>query len=215
MNTASEDETEVAEAGSSRTNPGQGLSSTERIFVRLSFWQTVLSVVGVIIAVLALYAALTESEATRRQTSAAVWPFVQITVADFDSGEEAGFTLSFTNVGVGPALVRSVRVVIDGEPMRDWAHVVAHLGGTIDDRVGRNSISERVLSPDRKVDLISVTDPALARQFQAVIGNPENSISYCYCSIFDDCWLADSRTQALDPEPVEACPNFGEATFQN
>ena len=35
------------------------MSSTERIFVRLSFWQTVLSVVGVFIAVVALYAALT------------------------------------------------------------------------------------------------------------------------------------------------------------
>ncbi|MDD3762965.1 MAG: hypothetical protein PHP86_06730, partial [Nevskiales bacterium] len=70
-------------------------------------------------------------------------------------------------------------------------------------------------SPDRKVDLISVSDPALARQFQAVIANRENSIAYCYCSIFDDCWLADSRQQALQPESVEACPDFGEASFRN
>lgn len=215
MNTSSDDETELQEAAASRTTPPPGLSRTERIFVRLSFWQTVLSVVGVFIAVLALYAALTESAAVRQQTSAAVWPFVQISVADFDSGEDAGFTLSFTNSGVGPALVRSLRVVVDGEPMRDWAHVVGHLGGTLDDQVGRNSISHRVLSPAERVDLISVTDPALARRFQAVIGNPENSISYCYCSIFDDCWLADSRHQPLTPKSVDACPDFGEATFRN
>jgi len=215
MNTSYEDETAAQEAASSKTNPAGRLSSTERVFVRLSFWQTVLSVVGVFIAVLALYAALTESEAVRQQTSAAVWPFVQVSIADFDSREDAGFTLSFTNAGVGPALVRSLRVIVDGEPMRDWAHIVAHLGGTLDDQVGRSHISDRVLSPGQKIDLISVTDTALARQFQAVIANPENSISYCYCSIFDDCWLADSRYQALDPEPVEACPNFLEATFQN
>ncbi|MEQ8859291.1 MAG: hypothetical protein RIC56_11655 [Pseudomonadales bacterium] len=215
MNTSSEEETDAQEAGSFNANPAPGLSRTERVFVRLSFWQTVLSVVGVFIAVLALYAALTESEAVRQQTSAAVWPFVQLSIADFDSGEDAGFTLSFTNAGVGPALVRALRVIVDGAPMRDWAQVVVHLGGTLDDQVGRNHISDRVLSPGQTIDLISVTNPGLARQFQSLIANTENSIAYCYCSIFNDCWLADSRHQALDPEPVEVCPDFREATFQN
>jgi hypothetical protein len=192
-----------------------GLASTERMFLRLSFWQTVLSVVGVFIAVIALYAALTESEAVRQQTAAAVWPFVQISIADYDSGESAGFTLSFKNSGVGPARVRALRVVIDGQPMRDWAHTVAHLGGSLGDQVGRSFVSDRVLSPDEQVDLISVNDPGLARKFQAAIADPENAISYCYCSIFDDCWLADSRLDALSPEPVQQCPDFGEATFRN
>jgi hypothetical protein len=202
------------EKGAPSTNPAPGGFNAERLFVRLSFWQTILSVVGVFIAVLALYAALTESAAVRQQTSAAVWPFVQITTADFDSGDRAGFALSVTNAGVGPALVHSMRVVIDGEPMHDWAHVVARLGGTPDDQVERNSVSNRVLSPGQKVDLIATTSPALARAFHAVVGNPENSVSLCYCSIFDDCWLVDSRRPALNPESLETCPDFGEATFQ-
>jgi hypothetical protein len=37
------------------------VSPTERLFVRLSPWQTILSVVGVFIAEIALYAALVES----------------------------------------------------------------------------------------------------------------------------------------------------------
>lgn len=191
------------------------LSGAERIFVRLTFWQTILSVAGIFIAIMALYAALTESAAVRQQTAATVWPFVQISIADYDSGESAGFTMSFTNAGVGPARMRAVRLIIDGEPMRDWKHVVAHLGGALDDDVGRSFISDRVLSPDEKVDMITVTDPDLARRFQAAIANLENSISYCYCSIFDDCWLADSRGDVLSPEAVEACPDFGEAEFRN
>jgi hypothetical protein len=207
-----------AEAREDRQNvpgPTPTLGSTERMFLRLSFWQTVLSVVGVFIAVVALYAALTESEAVRQQTAAAVWPFVQISVADFDTGEAAGFTLSFKNSGVGPARVRTLRVIIDGKPMRDWEYAVAHLGGTLGERVGRSFVSDRVLSPEEQVDLISITDPALARKFQRAIANPQNAISYCYCSIFDDCWLADSRRDALSPEPVEQCPDFGDATFRN
>lgn len=207
-------EPESRETETSSTNHQPNVSSTDRVFVRLSFWQTILSVVGVFIAVLALYAALTESDAVRQQTAAAVWPFVQISTADFDSGDRAGFTLSATNAGVGPALVHSMRVVIDGEPMHDWAHVVAHLGGALDTQVERNSISNRVLSPSQTVVLISTMNPALARAFHAVVANPENSVSLCYCSIFDDCWLVDSRDQALSPESVKNCPSFGKAAFQ-
>ncbi len=213
--TMSEDK---AEAQETRPNaPGQltAPARTEEMFLRLSFWQTVLSVVGVFIAVIALYATLTESEAVRQQTAAAVWPFVQVSIADYDSGDSAGFTLSFKNSGVGPARVRALRVIIDGQPMRDWEHAVAHLGGKVDDRVGRSFVSDRVLSPEEQVNLISVTDPALARQFQAAIANPQNTIAFCYCSIFDDCWLADSRRDALSPEPVEQCPDFGDAAFRN
>jgi len=210
----SESDPQTREEQGPATDAGPILSGAERVFVRLSLWQTVLSVVGVFIAVVALYAALTESEAVRQQTAAAVWPFVQVSVADYDSGDAAGFTLSLINAGVGPAKVRAVRVIFDGQPMRDWEAVVAHLGGTLSEQVARSSVSGRVLSPDERLDLISVTDPALARQFQAATGNPQNSISYCYCSIFDECWLADSRQNALEPESVDACPDFGDATFQ-
>jgi len=62
------------------------LSRSERLFLRLSLWQTVLSLVGVFVAFVALYAALTESEAVRRQTAAGVWPYVQLTINDYGCG---------------------------------------------------------------------------------------------------------------------------------
>lgn len=215
MSKLSEQEGEPREQQAPDVASASDRFSTERAFLRLSFWQTVLSVVGVFIALVALYAALAESNAVRQQTSAAVWPFVQVSTADFDSGDTAGFTLSLTNVGVGPALVRSVRVVINGEPVSDWDDAVTRLGGTLSDQVGRNSISDSVLRPGQKIDLIHVGSPALARAFQAAIRNPGTSISYCYCSIFSDCWLADSRHRALNPESVEVCPDFGDAKFRN
>lgn len=119
-------------------------------------------------------------------------PFVQFSIDDYDSEDTAGFTMSFTNADVGPARMNAVRLIIDGRPMRDWLHVVTQLGGKITDQVGRDFISDRVLSPDETVALISTTDPDLARQFQAAIADPENSRAYCFCSIFNECWLADT-----------------------
>lgn len=191
------------------------LSGAERVFVRLTFWQTVLSVVGVFIALVALYAALNESAAVRQQTAAAVWPFVQFSIEDYDTQDSAGFSMSFKNTGVGPARMQDVRLTIDGEAIRDWHHAASRVGGDLTSPVSRNFISDRVLSPDETVDIISTTEPSLARKLQVVIANPENYITYCYCSIFEQCWLADSRRDIQNPEPVEDCPDFGDATFRN
>jgi len=185
------------------------------MFLRLTFWQTLLSVIGVFIAVVALYAALSESAAVRQQTAAAVWPFVQLSIQDSDSGDTAEFMVSFKNAGVGPAKMRTVRVIIEGQPVRDWADAVARQGGHGIEAVSRNFISNRVLSPGESVDAFHTNDPGLARKFQAAMSNPANYMSFCYCSIFNECWVADSRKDLQDPEPVNACPDFGDAAFRN
>ena len=51
--------------------------------------------------------------------------------------ESATFAMSFTNTGVGPARMRGMRLVVDGKPIRDWAHAVTQLGGRLSDGVSR------------------------------------------------------------------------------
>ena len=185
------------------------VSAADSTFARLAFWQTVLSLVGVFIALVALYAALKESAAVRQQTAAAVWPYVQLMQDDFDTGETAGFALSFQNAGVGPARLRSLSVVISDQPMRDWMHIVSAVGAEPGSPVNRNFLRGRVLRPDEKVELIATHSPDLARRLQAAITAQGTYIRYCYCSIFDDCWLADSRRGTDEPGSVESCPDFG------
>ena len=211
----SEDATEIRDEPTQDTSSKSAITQTERLFLRLTFWQTILSVAGVFIAVVALYAALSESSAVRQQTAAAVWPFVQLSIEDSDTGYAADFTLSFTNAGVGPAKMRTLRLVVDGDPVRDWADAVNRFGGQLNGNVNRNFITSRVLSPDERVDSFHTNDLELARNFQAAMRNPENYITFCYCSIFDECWVADSRRDLQNPETVDVCPDFGETAFRN
>ncbi len=111
--------------------------------------------------------------------------------------------------------MRALRLIINGEPIRDWEHAVTLLDGKITAPVARNFVSDRVISPDETVDIISTMDPDLARRFQAAVANPNTSVTYCYCSIFDECWLADSQKDIQNPEPVDECPDFGDAVFRN
>lgn len=211
----SNEDPDQAQEQSPRAVSEQSLAETERMFLRLTLWQTVLSVVGVVIAIIALYAALTESAAVRQQTAAAVWPFVQFAIEDSDTAGTADFTISLTNTGVGPARIRAVQLIIEGEPVTDWASAVERQGGEIIDRVSRNFVNNRVLSPDEQVVAFSTWDPVLARNMLATVASPDTYIVYCYCSIFDDCWLADSRRDLHEPEAVAACPDFGDAAFRN
>lgn len=187
----------------------------EHHIIRLTFWQTILSVVGAVIAILALYAALTESAAVRQQTAAAVWPFVQLMVENYDTGDSAGFSLAFTNAGVGPARMQDVRVSIDGNVTRNWSEVVASVDGDTGAAVNRNFISDRVLRPEETVVIFGTEDADLARKLIGTVSTPRAALTFCYCSIFDECWLADSRKDLQAPEIVEACPDFGSDTYLN
>ena len=110
-----EEKPDASESRPEETRSTLILSGAERLFVRMTLWQTILSVVGIFIAVVALYAALKESAAVRQQTAAAVWPFVQLIIEDYDTGDEAAFAISFMNAGVGPAKVDSVVLELNGE----------------------------------------------------------------------------------------------------
>ena len=189
------------------------LSGSERAFVRLTFWQTVLSLAGVFIAIVALYAALTESEATRKQTAAAVWPFVQLTVSDHFSENAAEFGISLTNAGVGPARMRSMRVLFGGEPLHDWHHAMALIGEQGTHRLGQSYVNRRVLIPGETIDMVSTEDRVLVEKFLETLAGPGNAITYCYCSIFDECWVVDSEKDLQTPEPVDTCPEFGDQAF--
>lgn len=192
---------------------GRPPSRMERLFMRVSVWQTVLSVAGVFIGIVALYAALSESEAVRKQTAATVWPYVQLLVEDYADDEAAGFSMTLANAGVGPARVRALELRLGGTPMRDWDQAVGQVTGGEPVEFGRNFIVGRVLTPGESVALIHTHDPSLVAAFRAAVADPSSALRYCYCSIFDDCWLRDSRDEAADPEPVESCPDFGKGAF--
>jgi len=190
------------------------LARTEQRMVRLTFWQTLLSVAGALIAILALFATLRESNEVRRQTAAAVWPYIQVQMNDFDLGDTAALSLSFTNTGVGPAKVRSLRMTLDGEPVPDWPGLLTRLDQPADSPYGRDFISQRVLAPGESVTVFQTQHPPLVRALQAAIRRPDTVLSMCYCSIFDECWQAESGPVPEDPRPVAACPADGPGQFQ-
>ena len=199
-------------AALSSVAPAEKLTRAERIFVRINIVQTILAVAGVFTGAVALYAALNESAAVRRQSEAAVWPIIQLYTSDFITEEAAEFKVSLGNTGVGPGRMEAMRVRIDGVAVRDWPHVVALVAGETDARISKSSVANRVIAAGETVDLFTVADPALVAAMTQRAATGAAEIDYCYCSIFDACWLFESAT--AETARVTACPEFGAAQFQ-
>lgn len=204
----------TGETGASKEDV-ERLSKVDRIFVRLNVLNTVLAIAGLFTGAVALYAALTESEAVRKQSAAAVWPFVQFSTSDRINEDGPYFSMQLTNAGVGPAKIESVRIEIDGEARENWQEVVAALVPDSQPRFGMSFSLNRVLRPGEQVRMIETQDAELQKTFVAATLDPVNRFTYCYCSIFDECWLADSAKNVQKPEPVAQCPDYGDEAFLN
>lgn len=191
------------------------LSKVDQIFLRISVLNTILAVAGVFTGAIALYAAITEADAVRRQSAATVWPFVQFELSNYIDDEGPYFAVILKNAGVGPAKISTLRFIVNGEARKNWQEVVEVLVPDTDISFGNSYARNRVLRPGEELILIQSTDALLYEPFLAAANDSKNSLAYCYCSIFDECWLVDSRNNLQQPRQVESCPKFGDEEFQN
>ena len=196
-----------------------------RLLVRLSLLQLIPAVVGIFIATLALYAALNESDAVRKQQQASVWPHLQIDRTNITTDANTGISMSISNRGIGPARVRAVNVRLDGQEVDNWTELFEKLQPEASGFFPRNdsNIGKSVLVPDGTVVVIDVNTGFFStynlddRDGVATIEETEGLVlglrdafrtdriemELCYCSVFDDCWHVSSVER--DPTPVRNC----------
>ena len=193
------------------------LTKSERIFVRIALLQTLLAVIGIVTGSIALYAGLTEADASRKQQEAAVWPMLQMAITDYDTRkQEAIFQVSARNAGIGPARIAAFRVAVDGVAQSDWDETFTSLAGS-HENVLRTYFSGRVISAGEDVDLVLARGD-VARTALKKIYDGESRLEWdvCYCSVFDKCWTSSNKgsTWLKPATAVEECPVYGNEQFR-
>lgn len=175
--------------------------------------QTMLAVTGFFVAIVALYAALNEADAVRKQQQASVLPVIQL-FNSFDRSEDTMFfTWQMINDGIGPGRIKAMRVTVDGEPVVRLSEMLTKTVGPGDyGDVPISSISGRMIRPGQSViffDLTGYREDVL----RTFLANWQRvNIEYCYCSVFDQCWTPSERFNE-GPQPVKQCPDYGDEQF--
>lgn len=154
-------------------------------------WDGVAAVIAACVGLLALCVSGYTAWLTRQQVSAQVWP--HLITATTSSDKEHDFLV--VNKGVGPAIVRSVQVFVDGQPKRTWDDVFAAVDLKFDStQVNSSTVNQNVISAGELLHALTFTRGEDFLSFVAKSDRIKERI--CYCSVLDECWLIDKREKA-------------------
>ncbi len=116
-------------------------------------------------------------------------------------------SLDAINEGVGPAKIMTAEVNVDGHPVRNHSELIVACCGHGNSGLGSSYVEGRMV---RSGETLSYLTLALRRDNAAAVSafdqaRQDNRIvtRLCYCSVFDDCWIADSRDPT--PDRVNQC----------
>jgi len=168
-------------------------------------WDALAAVLAAGIGFLALLVSGYTAWIQRQQVRAQVWPY--LLVGNYDPEHVVGVL----NKGVGPAIVGSIQVFVDGKPKRSWSQVFQALGLPSDD-LTISTVSGNVISAGERVVAIKVADEAAYQNFRRELGE-RFGVEICYCSTLGECWIYSDRTQGEreSNKPVDRCPRVPEA----
>jgi len=174
--------------------------------------------IATFIALLAVCVAGYTAYMQRQQVRAAVWPILEF---DSSNGPDIHFTVA--KKGVGPAIIRRVIVMVDGQPVRNWNDVLDKCLGPGKHRYSESDITGHVFAPGESVNVFTPHDPE---------GNPLTdrsnplwvemnkdrgrvSVEICYSSTLGECWTlrAGGLTAGTTTE-TRRCPTPSAITFQ-
>ncbi|HXT14852.1 MAG TPA: hypothetical protein VN706_04440 [Gemmatimonadaceae bacterium] len=160
----------------------------------------VISASASLIAIAALVTAIYQTKLARDQAHAAVWPYLILG----NSGEH-GYARIVQNLGLGPAIIRSFEVHVNGHPVRSWKEAADSMHITLTWRDHKQTTFARglVAPVGAEMDLLSLPDSADVRVWRTALNNNRLETFVCYCSLYGECW--NGTNAPSEPRPVKAC----------
>ncbi len=180
----------------------------------LNVLDLVITGAAILISLISLAVAIEHGRSQEKLVTAATWPFVQLYTSDVGGAEEDRrvIAMGLKNSGVGPAKIESVQMTWKGREVASSLEFLRACCGVAsrEPRYGHglqsNTVSPGVLIAGQSASfLVMPWRPETAPVWDALDrARSEASLSICYCSVFDECWVTDGNT--LRPKPVKACP---------
>lgn len=131
-------------------------------------------------------------------------PYLQISGSNMDRR----LTLKAANQGVGPAKIMTAEILVDGRPVQSLDALIDACCGKGDHADLYSSLLEgRMVRPGDSVAFVDYRETPANRDHLLAVDRARRDgrieTRLCYCSVFNDCWLAQSDDPT--PNPVNSC----------
>ncbi len=177
------------------------------------------AVIATLVGVCALCLSGYTAYMQRQQVRAAVWP-----ILEYNTSNEPEIRFTLDNKGVGPAIIRHVRVTVDGQPVVNWYEALQKLLGPGKHSFSESTMTGHVLSAGESMNILvphnlngapltfDKSEPLWAEMNK---DRERVAVEICYCSTLGECWTlrSDANTNNSTTE-TRTCPGPSAATFQ-
>lgn len=169
-----------------------------------------LAISAIAISLVSLFLALQHGRVMERMVEATTWPYVMV---DFSTANPDGtphVTLRIMNKGVGPARVASLEVFYQDAPVEDAQTLLRAILRSPDATrrwpLLRSDVIDSVLASNETVNVVDLDAENFSSEEYTRVGAAFGELKFrtCYCSVFDDCWLLDTR-KVPRPVDVKSC----------
>ena len=176
------------------------------------------AIIATLVGLCALCVSAYTAYVQRQQVRAAVWP-----ILEFDSANAPDIHYILANKGVGPAIIRHVIVMVDGQPVRNWKEALEKILGP-GYLFSESDMSFHVLAAGESRSVFTAHDPE-NNPLKYDRSNPlwvkmnkerlRVSVEICYCSTLGECWTlhASGFTPSTTTE-TRHCPTPSAISFQ-
>src|SRR5579884_2044849 len=163
---------------------------------------TFIALAALVVSISAVAVGIYETSLQRHHDEAEVWPHVEITTYVTPKGAK----IAAVNTGVGPAIVRSITVTVDGRPMHNWNEVLTALTGHVPTMMDNSTIADHALRAGDQSELLGVGIANLPQPFWQSMRRV--AITICYASVFDEQWtVTDPHLgESTVWRSVKSCP---------
>lgn len=152
-------------------------------------WDGLAAVIAAFVGLLALCVSGYTAYLQRQQVRAQVWPYLESGISSSKR------SVMLFNKGVGPAIIRSVHVRVDGKPQRNWPAVFRALDLNFTQHVPYSTINGVVISANDHIDQLLFPN---SEYFNLFVNQAKRvELRVCYCSSLGECWTYTDAAMML------------------
>ena len=142
--------------------------------------ETFVAVAALIVSITAVVVGIYEAALQRRHDRAEVWPHVEIETFT----RPAGVSVELENGGLGPAVIKSAEVFVDGKLQKNWVDVAAAIIGHSPGRYDNTTVADHALRAGERVTLLGLPSDEAPRHFWEAAKRVR--VVICYASIYGE-----------------------------
>lgn len=175
---------------------------------RLVRFESVVAICALLISAITGAAIIYQTRIIQSQYAATIWPYLSV---DTNIINPRHVEVIVTNDGLGPALIRSAQLFVDGRHVPSWENFTSLLSRDVprgSATVGSSTINaSTTIRPGDTHHLITVqlgpkASPEVLRRHRI-------ALRFCYCSLNDACWTLHAMPGTVTgeyPQRVASCP---------